>query len=279
MMYVLALFTLLFSSPAWSQTWPNEPSGSTLLTDFAWNASSGSGWYQNGGAYISSDATAPLSPSNVLTFRYGSGYGGGGSPDIVFTSVTSAGDDIWYGYWWKANAGWQAHPTGVNKISFLFNGNSSGLSIMIMQGTSPYGLVYYHEMPTVNNCHMSVDGDCGPSSFRLWGNTGNSGQVVPGNWYRIEVYQKKSTSSTSRDGIVRWWVNGVKIGDYNNLNYPDVRWSEFQFSPTWGGVGSNKTQTDYYWFDHVRISTGGTASGGTKTDTIPPGVPMGLRAQ
>jgi hypothetical protein len=28
-------------------------------------------------------------------------------------------------------------------------------------------------------------------------------------------------------------------------------------SPTWGGVGDTKSETDYFWFDHVHISRPG----------------------
>jgi hypothetical protein len=43
--------------------------------------------------------------------------------------------------------------------------------------------------------------------------------LTVGAWTKLEAYVKASTTSTSRDGIVRWWVNGVPAGSYTNLNY------------------------------------------------------------
>src|SRR5437667_12494030 len=56
-------------------------------------------------------------------------------------------------------------------------------------------------------------------------------------------------------GVVRWWMVGYLIGYYANVSFPTRGcFTEFQFSPTWGGVGDVKRQTDYFWFAHVYIS-------------------------
>jgi hypothetical protein len=68
------------------------------------------------------------------------------------------------------------------------------------------------------------------------------------------MYVKYSTTGTSGDGIIRWWLDGILIGNYSNASFPGKALSEFQFSPTWGGTGDTKTQQDYYWFDHAYIS-------------------------
>lgn len=55
-------------------------------------------------------------------------------------------------------------------------------------------------------------------------------------------------------GIVRWWMDGQLIGDYDDVIFPDVPLVEHQLSPTWGGVDGIKTETDFFWYDHVYIS-------------------------
>ena len=59
------------------------------------------------------------------------------------------------------------------------------------------------------------------------------------------------------DGIVRWWLDGVLQGTYTDVRFPDDDgFEEFQIAPIWGGVGGpNKTETDFFWFDHVHVST------------------------
>ena len=52
-------------------------------------------------------------------------------------------------------------------------------------------------------------------------------------------------------------MDGVLQGSYADLQTPgDAGFSEYQLAPTWGGLYSTKTETDYYWFDHARISRG-----------------------
>ena len=46
------------------------------------------------------------------------------------------------------------------------------------------------------------------------------------------------------DGIIRWWMDGVLVGDYTNVKFPnDNGFVEYQISPTWGGnTGDVKTE-------------------------------------
>lgn len=278
---VLLAAGLLASSPstAAAQSWPNEPAGSTVLTDWSWNAMVGGGWDQNGGAYISQDPTAPLSPSNVMTMRYPAGSGGGGSPSIVYYILNGGNGvgELYIGYWWKPSDPWQGHQHNINKIAFTTT-NANGSFIQMMYGPpgGPYRLMTSMELYNTDNSHLGNGfGDIG-GTWQLFGNA-SGGTITLGKWHRIEVYAKRSSTPTSRDGVMKWWVDGVLVGNYVNANYPTAPWVEFQFSPTWGGGDDTKLQTDYFWYDHVRLSTGGTG-GGTKSDTTPPSTPSGLRA-
>jgi hypothetical protein len=75
---------------------------------------------------------------------------------------------------------------------------------------------------------------------------------VLGSWHKIELYFRYNTPA---NGIIRWWMDGTLIGDYTNISFPASGcFAEFQFSPTWGGVGDVKTETDYFWFDRAYVS-------------------------
>jgi len=53
---------------------------------------------------------------------------------------------------------------------------------------------------------------------------------------------------------VRWWMDGVLVGNYTDAQFPgDAGFAEFQLSPTFGGTGPAKTENDYYWVDHVHV--------------------------
>jgi hypothetical protein len=66
--------------------------------------------------------------------------------------------------------------------------------------------------------------------------------------------RERSTTAISRDGVVRWWVDGQLAGDYATVNFDQRRFVEFQFAPTWGGIGQVKRQSDYFRFGPVRLS-------------------------
>jgi len=83
-------------------------------------------------------------------------------------------------------------------------------------------------------------------------------------WNRIEAYVHASTTSTSRDGIVRWWVNGQLAGNYTNLNYGGPVVNEWTWNETWDGNrnGQGATRDWHHWIDHVRVSTPNCGAGG-----------------
>ena len=260
-----------------SASWPNEPSGASLISDYNYNAVSGDGWFSTGGdSSIISDATAPLSPNSVLQMRYATGFKAGIAPDNSYHSLNGAQREVYAGFWWKASPNWQQEVnSAVSKIAFFVSNGAFDVFIG-MQGPQggPYALSAVFESPTLSNGHLPASYGDNPGTRVLLGNISRP-NVIPGNWYRIEMYSKHSSTSTSRDGIFRWWVNGALCGDYTNVNFTDLPWVQFNLSPTWGGMNNTKTQTDYYWFDHIRLSLpkGGAAS---PTDQ-PPGPPSAPR--
>jgi hypothetical protein len=239
-------------------TWPHEPAGFTLLTDWAIGALTGSGWgtvNSNGYASIITDLTAPVSGLAVGQWRYPIGFGGGTAPATMYYPLPNAFDEGFVGVAWKPSSPWQGHSSLVNKIFFLQSRNSScGNLYMTMYGPpgGPYDL---RVAPEWGNWNWLV-----PNATNV--------PVALGAWHKIELYFKYNTAGSS-NGIVRWWMDGTLIGNYTNISFhPSGCFGEFQLSPTWGGIGGTKTETDYYWYDHVHLSVPGTGS----TDTTAPAV-------
>lgn len=85
----------------------------------------------------------------------------------------------------------------------------------------------------------------------------------------LEAYIKCSTNWTSRDGIVRWWVNGTLVGNYTNVNYPGPM-DNWTWNETWDGTpGFTNATVDWeHWIDHLYISTGGTVTPSPSVPTI-----------
>ena len=270
----LALFALAISceptheplAPALNAAvWANEPAGFVPLSDYGFDSAFspgqgvplGDGWYlynPNGYATQVSDPGAPLSPPNVGQWRYPVGFVAGDAPAIMYRPMDLT-RELYFAFAWKASNPWQGHPSGANEISFVIAQNN--ILVVQMKGPpgGPYDLMVTAEFTTSNGHLANSEGD-DPGARHLFGNVNGGNYVVtPGQWYQIEVYFKMSTTSTSQDGIVRWWVNGTPVGDYTTVNFDAAHpFEEFHFSPTWGGIGGTKTEEDYFWYDHVRLS-------------------------
>lgn len=226
--------------------WPNEPRGFTTMMDEPFNALSENGWNAaqgqatNGsGLTLATDAGAPQSPPSVLAFAYDSGFQGGDAPGVEYYTPAAPVGETYFGFWWKASNPWQDHPADVNAIADLF-AETSGMIVIELDGaTNTISVV--PEFPA-DNRNLVANARATP--------------VVLGAWHRIEWYVKYSTKGTSRDGVTRWWLDGVLQGEYTDLQMPeDAGFVEYDLSPTWGGVGGVKTETDFFWIDHAYIST------------------------
>jgi hypothetical protein len=230
--------------------WANEPAGMTLRTDWGldqaiptsgdvsipgspgWkvvaNASPGS---SRGWAARVSDASAPLSPSNVYDFVYPSGLSEGEAPATVYYAGLGA-TDLYAGFWWKASSPFDIGPNG-NKIAFMFNGGGGA-------GGQQFLILYPDQRLRVLPEY--------PGDYQWRTPNVNATVVTLGQWHKIEWY-------ASKNGTLKWWLDGLLQGSYTNATN-SYNFDMFQFSPTWGGnSGATKNQTDHYWFDHARLST------------------------
>jgi uncharacterized protein YjdB len=232
-------------APPTGGSWPNMPSTYSILSDQAFNPLLLPGWEliwnPVGNGTIANNSTAPFSASSVFEVKYPAGYPGGTAPA---TQVYGVGGkrNLYVGMWWKANAEWEGHWTGVNKLQFLYLANGGGDLCMVAYGPpgGPYEL---------RTALQFVGADS-----RIWlrPNTA-TGVVNMGGWHRIEWLVEYNTPGNA-NGVVKWWIDGQLVGDYRDVTFPSGGLEEYKLSPTWGGVEGTKTRTDYFWFDHVVIS-------------------------
>lgn len=225
--------------------WPNEPVGFTVVRDAPWNTVPPSGWSaaynEDQLATVVADASAPHSPSNVLQFRYPQGFVGGSAPATIYAANLDA-KEYFVGLWWKPSSPWHGHPSSINKILFFYTASRADV-VATMYG--PNGGPY----------HVRVVTQGMPSSGTYLTQNVNVVPVVLGKWHRIEMYLKYDSYYGAGDGVIRWWVNGILVGNHVGLSFPnDAGFREFQLSPTWGGISASKAQQDYFWYDHVYLS-------------------------
>jgi hypothetical protein len=222
--------------------WPHEPAGLSALTDRRWSELTGDGWQRRDGPNdrIVTDANAPLPPASALEYVYPAGFDGGTAPATHYYPLGHR-KELFVGLEWKVSDPWQGHASLVNKIQFLFTGGSDVFMTMYGPKGGPYELRVMPQWREHGDAWLVPNA---PAS-----------SVTLGQWHRIEWYLKYESTYGVGDGVVRWWLDGVLVGDYSNVRYPaDAGFTEYQISPTWGGVGDIKAETDYYRFDRSYIS-------------------------
>jgi hypothetical protein len=225
-----------------ASAWPNEPAGFVTITDQPWNTTVGGGWNRRSGGtdHIISDAAAPKSPPNILEYIYPLGFVDGWAPATQYHPVNTK--EIFVGMWWKPSSPWQGNVSNVNKIQFLQVQNSSVYMTMYGPRNGPFELRCNAQWPEMGSVWLTPNV--------------NNPTVSLGQWHRLEWYLKYESSYGARDGIIRWWLDGVLVGNHTNVRFPnDGGFVEYQISPTWGGnTGEAKTQVDFYRFDHSYLS-------------------------
>ena len=236
-----------------SALWPNAPVGGVELLNWPFNTVLGpgmSGGTSNGG--ITTDATAPLSPPSVYVSRLNALAKQGGSQlnYIVPGGVTYR--EMYVGWRWRTNPQFQGRIV-ANKLFFI-RGNIGTNGFWGMNGgpnqlQPSFYLMFGPNSGGLNNAHLL--GDPIGTAFP---NTGGNATLQVGVWTKLEASIRCSTTPTSRDGTVKWWVNDALVGHYEGFNYcgPNgetlntVIWSE-----TWDGSGDLGSSNTVVWEHYI----------------------------
>lgn len=307
---VMALAVVVWSllpSPALAQ-WINEPAGSQVVADCDFNDGSRNcggklqTYYPGGGVVNMPDA--PYSPSGVYYNALRNGSSTGDGSQLTFTGSRNM-KDMYVGFYWKMSSDFEGYSNGTNKLFFMrdFGNptpgcNTNGIFLIggqdgidgrnwpwsIFWGTNTGG--YSPGEPNSNEGNPSCSNWTG--GYLCYPNA-SSPQLWPNTWYLIEAYVKPSSCPNCKDGIIRWWVDGVLAGDVTNYNYGCGTVNEFVFDHTWDGQLAAQCRQDtgnyysrdctrdwYHYLDHLHITAPDCPNGCPVTGiTIPMSFPRG----
>lgn len=279
---LLTLLLCLLPTLAHAQ-WTNEPAGSSQVLDcpFAGPPSSCGILDVYGSSQVGTDATGLVSaPSALVSTLPAFSYTGGMQLEWVTPGGGALKREMFVGMSLRTNAGFQGRTVG-NKMFFMKGPDSNGVFLFNNQSlTGGTGrVIFAHNTGIINGVQLDNSHACADQyGATCYPNVG-SGTMSVGTPTKIEAYIKCSTTTTSRDGIVRWWVNGVPAGNYTNLNYCAAGMNIWAWTETWDGSTCCTFATvAWQWFvDHLHVSL---QSGAPSIDTPagPPGTVTGMTA-
>jgi len=266
---IVAVLTLTFGlSAPQSQAagvWTNEPAGASVVQDCSFSGPPSACGILD--VYSSSiqdtDSTATASPSGVIRSTLNAGNDAGGMQ--IGWSPSQIANQMYVGMVWRTNPQFNCFNI-ANKMWFMRGPGTNGFfGLDCGSGDRSAAILFGHNTGGLDNSHT-----CQLDLGLVCRQNVNGLRITLGAWTKLEAYIKRSTTATSRDGIVRWWINGVLVGDYSNLNYP-AGLNEWVWTETWGGVPAAyiPTVAMSHYLDHLHISIPG---GSTSADQ-PPGPP------
>ncbi len=237
-----------------SSIWTNAPINGVVLVDTACATISPFIDVYNSTTFHS-DSSAPISPPTVMRHRIEATASSGGG-ETTYTASTKY-REFYVGMTWRTNPPYLGRPVG-NKLFFMRGGPGSNAFFLLtgrssLQVTSTGGQLVWSTNGGFANSHtLGGDGILGYPNV-------NNPVIIPGVWYKFECYIKASTTQTSQDGVVKWWVNNLLTGSYSNVNYcatDNTALDTFVWNETWDGSGDLQTARSEpweYYLDHVRI--------------------------
>lgn len=255
-----------------SAEFPNEPVGATNFHNWGHNLLTGGGWYDAYGGFstsIVSDATAPLSPNNVLQQRFPSGGVGGntGGGGNLYTFPTFYPQGVFYAFWMKLDANFEHHPSGT-KVAWIHtrNGNSPQNNNLICMVKSSGGSLAH---PMISWQWANGQPDNSHLGFVGSGYIESGTTFSHNAWTKFEWIFKPSTNMTSQDGVYKLYINNSLACSTTSLNTPAIYPDSVSHITVWGGTGGTKTRDSYIWWDHEYVSA---LSGGTTPPATPPAI-------
>ena len=262
----LWVFVLCFGVvlQAFGADWPNRPPGLTTVLDCPFSGSLCPGMFNeyNTQAYAK-DANAPASPPDVFESYMAAGsIKGNGQWGMIFPYVR----ELYVGTWWNPGPETMGNTNETNKLLFGRNNDGGDNSFLGWMGCGGCvkTLKWYNQSTVCNKHVRGVYGSCysdGDGTGWCNPNGPSDGKVAAGSgWHRVEFYLRSSTGPDTRDGVIRWWLDGKLVGDYPNVNYSPKGIRDFQINHTWDGFNTadrDKSKRWSYKWDHLILATGG----------------------
>lgn len=241
-----------------STSHPNEPAGMTQLTNQPWDAlpaigtNDAYGWKRNtaGANVITTDATAPTSPSNVLRVNFNPSLNGGTAPEqIVYTISGTARKRLYLHFQIYVDPNWTNNGNTATKLLFFCQHDSKNHYVEFIAGASGTGQMF--RCNTQHNDNGSLNANQ-PTSFQA--SASNKGR-----WLDVEIVLYTGTAGGA-DGTYDLWVDGTKRATRTGIQFfltaqgSAVYWNTIYLNSTYGGGSNKPPQQLYFMIDNFYAS-------------------------
>jgi len=235
--------------------YPNRPASfTTVLTDYGFTAAAyptgsspyydvpnfdGSGWGVVGNSVGTmtrvADATAPVSPSSVLQWKYAKGSG---------TPTSSAGFGNLYLPCRVGTANLYIAVSVWHDPNFEFNLVANKM-IYLDPGTPGY-IVLQSRMnsPFLTVTTANPDANWYPNAYIP------TASDLQGHWARLEYVIQRGNP-----GVIKGWIDGKLFLTYTGFVAPPNSSCEISLNSTWGGGNGPTTRDSYRRMDHILVAT------------------------
>jgi uncharacterized protein YjdB len=68
-------------------------------------------------------------------------------------------------------------------------------------------------------------------------------EMTKGVWHKIELTAKENSSATAADGVIRFWIDGVKYGEWTGIRFGDPAFVDFEVLTLSGQGDGTRIQT------------------------------------
>lgn len=211
------------------------------------------------------DPTAPVSPPRVMRIKFPQGWRAGSGP-VTWGGWDAAGkgrrgqkEQVYFSMWIKIEGTEFENQAVGTKMGFF--GAATPISY------APHNTWFFLKGPgrqiTANafpvEVHQSLEGPGAPGDrVRNIAQNVTRGRVMTvGVWHHWEALLSLNTPGQP-NGIFKWWIDGDLVMNYANMTYIYGSFTngfyDFNFNPTWGGMGGVKTKEDAILIDHIYMS-------------------------
>jgi hypothetical protein len=235
------------SSAPRSQAGSNEPPGFLRITERGFSSREESGWESRPGDRfrIVQDPSAPHSPPDVGEASYPRGFRAGSGPINTYFDPDPKFRKLYISFWMQMSDNWFGNRSGVNKVLFVWiHDNPSVVLTAFGQARRPLlARIGLQGLPRANRNLVPVNE--------------RASEVQRGAWTHWETVLEANTPGVP-NGVARWWINGVQVGNYTDIMFSGPRqaetWGRISWNPTYGGRQGDVPDDQFMRFDHIYVS-------------------------